>query len=137
MLAIVSPWNKKLGYSNNDNLKFLESQYVVHATFPAIYEPQTWSFNDFINYYKWLTNSENKKNNEDANLMQIAFIRYTFTYNDIFLGYIDRLSMSKIANFRQKFKSKKTNKTNKKWLIKFKEARGRYPTKTEIKAKII
>ena len=107
MLAIVSPWNKNLGYSDNDNLKFLESQYVVHATFPSLYEPQSWSFNDFINYYKWLTNSENKKNNEDANLMQIAFIKYTFTYNDIFLGYIDRLNMSKIANFRQKFRSKK------------------------------
>ena len=140
MLAIVSPWNKKLGYDTNDNLQFLESQYVVHATFPAIYETsEIWTFKDFINYYKWLTNSENRKYNEDSNLMNITFIKHTYLYNNITLACIDKQLMSIIETYKQGFiiRNKYRNNKCKKWIQKFKEARGREPTKKEIISKII
>ena len=139
MLAIVSPWNKKLGYDINDNLQFLESQYVVHATFPAIYDIQEpWTFKDFINYYKWLTNSENRKNNEDSNLMNVVFIKHTYLYNNILLACIDKQLMSIIENYKKAFITKNQRKNkNRKWIRKFKEARGREPTEKEIISKII
>lgn len=140
MLAIVSPWNKKLGYDSNDNLKFLESQYVVHATFPAIYETdEIWSFKDFINYYKWLTNSQNRKHNEDSNLMTVTFIKHTYLYNNITLACIHKRLMSIVETYKQDFiiKTQRKNIKNKKWIQKFKEARGREPNEKEIVSKVI
>ena len=137
MLAILVPWNKSMGYSHNDNLDFLQKNYMVMATYPPQdEEDEIITFDDFIKFYKHITNKSNKRDYEDANYAHISFIKYTYEYNLRTLAYINRHFHYNLQKLSNKIRNNITIDDSK-FIKKFRESRGRFPTPEEYESKTL
>jgi len=125
-LAILTPWNKSFGYDINEDVDALEKKILVVSHYPNEEEPI--NLNDFMLLYNSLLNMSDSK----RPLVFIAFVKNIYILNDRTFGDISYKAMNTIHNFTNKIKSKTINNSSI-WSYKFRQIRGRLPTKKEIK----
>ena len=125
-LAILTPWNKSFGYDINEDVDALEKKILVVSHYPNEEEPI--NLNDFMLLYNSLLNMSDSKRPQ----VFIAFIKNVYILNDRTFGDISYKAMNTIHNFTNKIKSKTINNSSI-WSYKFRQIRGRLPTKKEIK----
>lgn len=125
-LAILTPWNKSFGYDMNEDVNALERKLLVVSHYPNEEEPI--NLNDFMLLYNSLLTMGDSKRPQ----VFIAFVKNVYVLNDRTFGDISYKVMNTIHNFTNKIKSKTINNSSI-WSYKFRQIRGRLPTKNEIK----
>jgi CRISPR/Cas system CMR subunit Cmr4 (Cas7 group RAMP superfamily) len=124
-LAILTPWNKSFGYDPHEDTKELEKKLMVISHYPNTEEPI--DLNDFLILYNSLLNIDDTKRPQ----VFIAFVKNVYVLNDRTFGDISYKVMNIIHNFTKKIKTKTVNNGTI-WSQRFRQIRGRLPTKNEI-----
>jgi len=126
-LAILIPWHKSLGFDPSEDTVSLEKKMMVLDYFPNLEQPT--SLNDFLILYQSLLNIEHD-NNAHSNVF-IAFVKNIYVINERMFGNISYKVMNTLHAFTSKIKSNHIHNNNK-WSSKFRQIRGRFPTKNEV-----
>ena len=125
-LAILIPWNKTLGYDDNEDLSELEKKALVIAKYPN--ENNEFDINELIILYKSMINMDTADGSKAP--VFLSFIKNSYIENEREFANISYSAMNTITKYMNKIKSE-NGTLNKKWTSKFRQIRGRLPTKKE------
>ena len=119
-LVIALPWNRQLGFSNDDPLEYLEKKHLVIDYYPN----NNLSIKEFLENFRDIYKTS-------QNSVKIYFANNIYEYKLRTFANINHNLMNRLHKISEK-QRKKTFNLNKKSSIRFKQLRGRYPGENEI-----
>tara|TARA_B100000963_G_scaffold361709_1_gene398850 strand:- start:3637 stop:4044 length:408 start_codon:yes stop_codon:yes gene_type:complete len=125
-LAILIPWNKTLGYDNDEDLNVLEKKAMVIAKYPN--EDDQMNINELFIMYNSMLNMDTNDGNKAP--VFLAFIKNSYIENEREFANISYHAMNILNDYINRIRYKNKNLSNK-WSQKFRQIRGRLPTKKE------
>ena len=125
-LAILIPWNKTLGYDIDEDLSQLEKKAMVIAKYPC--EDSNIELNELLLMYKNMLNMDTNDGTKAP--VFLAFIKNSYIENEREFANISYITMDAFTNYFNRIKGQ-TLLSDKKWSYKFRQLRGRLPTKKE------
>ena len=125
-LAILIPWNKTLGYDIDEDLSQLEKKAMVIAKYPC--QDSNIELNELLIMYKNMLNMDTNDGTKAP--VFLAFIKNSYIENEREFANISYITMDAFTNYINKIKGQ-TSLSDKKWSYKFRQVRGRLPTKKE------